>query len=449
MVDGETLILRQGVGFTSENQGARMKKIVALAILLFASLFAIPATPNTHAQVAPGIVCVAPSGAMFCPTTPVIISPASGATSITVNINTVGTQGIGGFDILVRTAIGPQILNPVSVSLTGSIITPVFVCTDINGVLQPGSSPCRTIPPNGLGIVEVGAVNAAPSPTTTTGHLFSITYNIVGVSTGTLIDYQVDPSCTGSSVTGTTTCLFVFGIGTAGSLPETPQTATFVNAAPDFSLSASPNPIPTIVAGSSGTSTITVNSVAGFVGTVTLGSSSSLTTSLSSTTVPVAPGMPGMSTLTVFTTATTAAGPYTVTITGTALIGTSTVTHSITVDVSVIVFTGVIFVHAKLHWTHHLTVSSTGGVQTWTPVVDNLGSSPTSVRITITAPNYGPFSSPVLTAPVGISTLPSFTTPVSGSLIGAKVLFTATLTWGPTGTENPSPVTKSGSFAVV
>jgi hypothetical protein len=101
---------------------------------------------------------------------------------------------------------------------------------------------------------------------------------------------------------------------------------------PDFTIVANPNNF-TITAGTGATSTITISSVNGFTGTVTLNdtvspSTGGLTATLNPTMVT---GGSGTSTLTISTTASTTPGTYTITVNGYS----GTLTHSTTVTVVV------------------------------------------------------------------------------------------------------------------
>src|SRR5436305_541069 len=99
-------------------------------------------------------------------------------------------------------------------------------------------------------------------------------------------------------------------------------------ATPDFSLSASPNSL-SVVQGNSGTSTITVNPLNGFTGSVSL-SASGLPAGVTATFNPSS--TTGTSTLTLTASGTAALGAVTVTITGTS--GTLTHTTSLTLTVT-------------------------------------------------------------------------------------------------------------------
>jgi len=107
---------------------------------------------------------------------------------------------------------------------------------------------------------------------------------------------------------------------------------------PDFSISAAPSSL-TIHLGSSGTSTITLSSLNGFAGTVSLSPSIACsgtciiypTATLNPTSVTLAAGGAGTSTLTVSTTVLTTPGTYVVLITATS----GSITHTVTVTVQV------------------------------------------------------------------------------------------------------------------
>jgi fibronectin type 3 domain-containing protein len=109
---------------------------------------------------------------------------------------------------------------------------------------------------------------------------------------------------------------------------------------PNFGISASPVSL-SIHIGSSGTSTITLTSLNGFAGTISLSTSIACsgvcvvypTASLNPTSVTLSAGGTGASTLTVSTSVLTTPGTYTVTITATS----GSITHTVTVTVQVYV----------------------------------------------------------------------------------------------------------------
>ncbi|MBU6409051.1 MAG: heparin lyase I family protein, partial [Verrucomicrobia bacterium] len=115
--------------------------------------------------------------------------------------------------------------------------------------------------------------------------------------------------------------------GTSGSLTHSTTVSLTVNPAPDFSLSASPTSL-TITQGNNGTSTITVNPINGYSGTVSL-SVSGLPSGVTASFNPASTTSSSTLTLTASSTATT--GTATVTITGTD----GTLTHTTTISLTV------------------------------------------------------------------------------------------------------------------
>ncbi|MDE3099205.1 MAG: RICIN domain-containing protein [Verrucomicrobiota bacterium] len=115
--------------------------------------------------------------------------------------------------------------------------------------------------------------------------------------------------------------------GTSGSLTHSTTVSLTVNAAPDYSLSASPTSL-SITQGANGTSTITVNPINGYSGTVSL-SASGLPSGVTASFNPAS--TTGSSTLTLTASSTAATGNATVTITGTD----GTLTHTTTISLTV------------------------------------------------------------------------------------------------------------------
>ena len=132
-------------------------------------------------------------------------------------------------------------------------------------------------------------------------------------------------SATGTATTGTFT---VTATGTSGGLTSTTTLSLTVNPQGNFTLSASPSSL-TIVQGASGASTITINALSGFNGTVSLAASGlpvGVTASFNPTSTTSA------STLTLTASGSATTGPATVTITGTAGNLTNSMTLSLTVN---------------------------------------------------------------------------------------------------------------------
>lgn len=211
-----------------------------------------------------------------------------------------------------------------NVSFTGN--TPDFTvsATPASQTVIAGNSTSYT--------VTVGAAN---------GFTGSVSPSVAGLPSGASGSFN-PASVTGSgtstltvsTATGTTTGSFPLTItGTSGSLAHSNTVTLVVNPppVPDFSLSASPSSL-TIIQGSNGVSTITVNPLNGYTGTVSLSASglpSGVTDSFnpSSTT--------GTSTLTLTASSTATIGTSTITITGTDGTLTHTTTISLTVNPTV------------------------------------------------------------------------------------------------------------------
>lgn len=276
---------------------------VLFLVFLLSPLFAIPVRAQS------GTVCIEPASTTSCPAPTVLTGPVGTHLGVAANIQ--NSPGLNGFDIAVKT--DPSILNPLSFNTTGYIFTGqnVLVVVDcINGVgmgCQAGV--------DGPGVARLAiVVFAFISPTPTTGRLFAITYNIVGGTSGTTIGYQT--GCTGTS--NDSFCVTIAN-GTPTPVPESLQTATFSNAS-TFSISANPTSL-SFVQGGSGTSTITLTSIGGFSGTISLSTSlspvvkRSPSVSLSVSMVMLSSGGTATSMLTVESNGGTAPGSYTVTLT--------------------------------------------------------------------------------------------------------------------------------------
>src|SRR3989475_12788839 len=175
---------------------------------------------------------------------------------------------MAGFDIYV--AVNYPVLRRVSASLGPLIAHPSLTSICVNGVAVTGS--CTVGTANGVGVVEVTTIEssggtecAGASPCS--GLAFTITYNVVGASSGSPIFYPSSSACNPSSVSGTTTCLLVTN-SVGATLPENIQGAT-VSTVSDFSFTAATSSL-SIPAGSSASDTLTVTSIGGFSGQLAL-----------------------------------------------------------------------------------------------------------------------------------------------------------------------------------
>ncbi len=205
-----------------------------------------------------GVVCISDPTSTSCPAAPIPLSGPAG-TNLEVAVNIQGSDTLNGFDIFVRA--DPTIVHPVNVNLTGSVLgTNILVVAQCIESSGSGCSAQQT----GPGIVRLAAVAlgfATVSPTT--GRLFTITYNIIQNSSGITVDYQT--GCTGTSVPPNFCVSVVYG---GAIVPETIQTSS-TSGQGDFSISAGPSAL-SVLRGSFILSSITLSSVAGFFGGISL-----------------------------------------------------------------------------------------------------------------------------------------------------------------------------------
>ncbi len=301
----------------------RIKLLVSTTVLLLGFLvspfFAIPV------QAQSGIVCIEPSSTTSCPPPTVLSGPINTQLKVAVNIQ--NSPGLNGFDISVKT--NPSILSLQSFDTTGNVFTGQNIIVIRNCINGAGTA-CQTgVDGPGVASLAIVAINFI-TPTPTTGRLFAINYNIIGSSASTPIVYPT--GCTNTSNDGF--CVTIANGGVAA-VPESLQTATFSNAS-SFSVSANPTSL-NVVPGDSGTSTITLTSIGGFSGTVTLSTVLSPAAkhapqiSLSASTVTLTSGGTTTSTLTVSSNGATSPGSYSITLTAASTSGTGSLVINLTV----------------------------------------------------------------------------------------------------------------------
>src|SRR5207253_6234019 len=88
-------------------------------------------------------------------------------------------------------------------------------------------------------------------------------------------------------------------------------------------------------------------------------------------------GGSGTSTLTVTAASSVAAGSYIITVTG----NSGSITHSLTLNVTVASSSKLTLSVVQVSWTHRLSLSKNGGSQTFTMTVKNTGKSPAYVQL--------------------------------------------------------------------
>jgi hypothetical protein len=310
-----------------------LKKIaitLATSLLLVGSVLGILTTnPLVHGQMT-GTVCLTNPGSTSCPSSPASIGGTVG-TQIRVSVFIQASNTLNGIDITLLA--DHTSLKPAGADLTGTVLPgPQNVIEEcLGGVLVHGNTCASTDTPDTLHLAAF-ACPGCFTPQPTTGLLFTAIYNITAASSGTPLGYQTGcPSPT--SVPNSTTCVYVLN-GSTTPDPETIQTAIFTTA--DFIITANPTTL-TVARGSQTTSTITLTSLNGFSGTVSLstlvtpGTHRPPTSSLSSTSVTLTAGGSASITLTVSTTKNTTTGSYTVVVSGTSGSISSSASVSLTV----------------------------------------------------------------------------------------------------------------------
>lgn len=189
--------------------------------------------------------------------------------------------------------------------------------------------------PSSLSVTQGSSGSSTITVNDLNGFTGSVSLSASGLPSGVTASFGTNPTTSTSTLTlsasstATTGTATVTITGTSGSLTHTTSITLTVNApaSPDFSLSASPTSL-TVKQGSSGSSTITVNDLNGFTGSVSLSTSalpSGVTASFG--TNPTT----STSTLTFTASSTATTGTSTITVTGTSGSLTHTVNISLTI----------------------------------------------------------------------------------------------------------------------
>ncbi len=250
--------------------------------------------------------------------------PFTAGTSVTYQVKVANVDPFNGWDMMVKT--DPTAINATS---TASLaVTPNLLSANFSTFLffelihcVNGAGTGCTID-DGPGIVHSAIVGFGPPPMTSpvSGVLFTITYT-AGSNAAGFVHIFND----------------IISDGTPTPVAHTDQDGVY-GVPPDFTIAASPASPSSIPVGSSATSTITLTSLNGFPGAVSLKATSSptgLTTSFSAPSVTLTAGGTGTSTLTITAPTGTAPVAYTVTVNGTATVGGVPVTHLATTSVTV------------------------------------------------------------------------------------------------------------------
>src|SRR5437867_2391197 len=299
-------------------------------------------------------------GIMASPSSVAFNSGTSGGTTATLT----GSSGFAG-TLTITTVVNPSSglsasCSPSSITLSSSTPSASSICTFVSSVTSiyavTVSASNGTLTRSTIVTVHVGDFSISINPSTVSSAAGSSTSATVTLSsieqfTGT-VALTVTPSSNSVSATvspsdltiasgGSATSTLFLGSNTAGtytvqvtgasgSLSHSATVTYNVGAAPDFMISTSPTSV-RVNAGTAGTSTITVSSLNGFNGAVSLTASVSPSTGLTCNLNPTSVTTPSGGSATSSLSCSGSAGTYTVTVTGTSgnLSHTAIVTYNV------------------------------------------------------------------------------------------------------------------------
>jgi len=283
-----------------------------------------------------------------------ILQGASGSTTISIN----ALNGFNGSVSLTVSGIPNGVsatfgMNPATASslltlfATGTATTGTFTVTitgssggltstiTLSLALNPQGNFALSTSPGTLSIVQGASGTTTISINPQSGFNGSVGLSASGLPTGVSASFNpasttgtstLTLTATGTATTGTATVTIT---GSSGNLSSSTALSLTVNPPPNFTLSASPNSL-TITQGASGASTITVNPLSGFNGSVSL-SASGLPSGVTPSFSPAS--TTNTSTLTITASSTATTGTVTVTVTGTSGTLTKATTVSLTIRV--------------------------------------------------------------------------------------------------------------------
>ena len=244
----------------------RLVLLISLALTVF--LF-VPSIPRAHAVT--GLVCLTTAAANACPASPPAFGPFTIGTNFSIGLFIQNSNAMAGFDIYVKS--DPAVLTPTSASLGPLIVNPSLTSICLNGIAQTGS--CTVNTANGNGVVEVTTIessggNECGGISPCSGMAFFINYTVVASAASTPLSYPAAPGCAASSVSSPPNMCVLVADNVGTTIPENIQAATVIQTtSADFTITAVPNSL-SVNAGSSAISNITLTSVNGLNGIVTL-----------------------------------------------------------------------------------------------------------------------------------------------------------------------------------
>jgi len=240
-----------------------------ISLVLTVFLFA-PSIPRVHAMT--GLVCMTTITANACPAGPPAFGPFAVGTKFSVGVYIQASDAMAGFDIYVAT--NNAFVHPTSAALGTLIVSPSLTSICVNDVSQTGTCTVGGSP-NGPGVVEVTTIEGSGASecggaSPCSGMAFLINYTVVAPADSTPLSYPAAPGCSTSSVSSPPNVCVQVADSLGTTLPENIQAATVIQTtSPDFTITAVPSNL-LITAGSSAVSNITLTSVNGLNGIVTL-----------------------------------------------------------------------------------------------------------------------------------------------------------------------------------
>jgi regulation of enolase protein 1 (concanavalin A-like superfamily)/uncharacterized membrane protein len=247
---------------------------------------------------------------------------------------TFGTNPSTASSLLTLSAAGTATTGTFTVTVTGTSGS-LTSTTTLSLAVNPQGNFTLSAAPSNLTIIQGASGTSSITVNPQGGFNGSVSLSASGLPSGVTASFN-PASTAGTSTltltasgTATTGAATVTITGSSGNLSSSTTLSLTVNPPPNFTLSASPSSL-TVTQGSSGASTITVNPLNGFNGSVSL-SASGLPNGV---TPGFSPGSTtGTSTLTLTASGTATTGTVTVTVAGTSGSLTKTTTISLTIRV--------------------------------------------------------------------------------------------------------------------
>src|SRR5437867_4648922 len=173
-----------------------MKKLVAIALLILASFLTSPFSTHPAHGLLTGAICLTRASSFSCPQVPLTFNATTVGSSFTIGVFVSNSEAMGGFDIYV--SVDRTYLNPTAAALGSLIASPTLTSICINGT--PTTGTCTTNSANGAGVVEVTTIESSGSNecggiSPCSGMAFTITYQVVGLTSSTPIFYPTNPAC--------------------------------------------------------------------------------------------------------------------------------------------------------------------------------------------------------------------------------------------------------------